>query len=224
MSILKGWIGEKAATFGIWAGLDKRYYPRFHDIIVPTSNGTTQIDHIIVSRVGIFVIETKNYSGWIFGSEKNAQWTQSLYGKKSKFQNPLRQNYRHIKCLSEYTGIPQGRFKSIVFFIGDCTLKTELPPNVINRGLIPYIKSFVQLSVSEEEAVRAMGYLAALQKNPELTKKSHLESLQKRHNSNTTCPKCGGSLVTRTARKGKNAGGQFLACSSFPKCRYSKSL
>ncbi|QYY37413.1 nuclease-related domain-containing protein [Ruficoccus sp. ZRK36] len=105
MSLLKGWLGEKMTSLGIWATLDKQCYPRFHDVIAPSTNGTTQIDHVIVSRVGIFVIETKNYSGWIFGGEKQAKWTQSLYGKKSSFQNPLHQNYRHIKCLSASMGV-----------------------------------------------------------------------------------------------------------------------
>ena len=66
--------------------------------MVPSRNGTTQIDHILVSAYGIFVIETKNLKGWIFGSAENATWTQVLAGKKYPFQNPLKQNYRHTRC------------------------------------------------------------------------------------------------------------------------------
>ena len=99
MGILSGWIGEKTTAFGMWLSLDSNIYRRFHNIIIPTNNGTTQIDHIIVSPFGLFVIETKNYKGWIFGSEKQSKWTQSLYGKKYTFQNPLRQNYKHQLAL-----------------------------------------------------------------------------------------------------------------------------
>ena len=109
-------------------------------VIVPARNGTTQIDHVVVSPYGIFVVETKNYKGWIFGSADQAQWTQSIYGKKNRFQNPLRQNYRHIKCLSDYLDLPEDRFHSVVFFIGDCKLKTDLPANVMTSGLSGYIK------------------------------------------------------------------------------------
>lgn len=122
---MKGWLGEKLTALGIWMHLDKETYRRFHNVIVPARNGTTQIDHVIVSPYGIFVVETKNYQGWIFGSANQAQWTQSIYGKKHRFQNPLRQNYRHIKCLSDYLDLPEDRFHSVVFFIGDCKLKTE---------------------------------------------------------------------------------------------------
>ena len=56
----------------------------------------TQIDHIVISQWGIFVIETKTYSGWVFGDAKSAQWTVSHFRRKDRFQNPLRQNYKHI--------------------------------------------------------------------------------------------------------------------------------
>jgi restriction system protein len=68
---VKGWIGEKVTSAGMWAFLDKDIYRRIDDVIVPASNGTTQIDHVIVSVYGIFVIETKNIKGWIFGSPGN---------------------------------------------------------------------------------------------------------------------------------------------------------
>lgn len=73
--------------------LDAKIYIDINDVTIQTPTGTTQIDHIIVSKFGIFVIETKNMSGWIFGSPDQAQWTQSLPGgNRFRFQNPLRQN------------------------------------------------------------------------------------------------------------------------------------
>lgn len=99
LSLFKGWFGEKQTQFDMWLKLGEEY-TRFHDVIVPTQNGSTQIDHLLISRFGIFVIETKNINGWIFGNEQSRQWTQSLYGKKYKFQNPLHQNYRHTKALA----------------------------------------------------------------------------------------------------------------------------
>ncbi|WP_350617509.1 nuclease-related domain-containing protein, partial [Pseudomonas sp. HY7a-MNA-CIBAN-0227] len=74
-----------------------------NNVTLPLPNGgSTQIDHVIVSIYGIFVIETKNYKGWIFGNEKQRQWTQAFpNGRKYKFQNPLRQNYLHIKTLAD---------------------------------------------------------------------------------------------------------------------------
>ena len=108
-SLVKGFLGELAVTTAKKLFLDAETYFDINNITIPTSNGTTQIDHVIVSRYGIFVVETKNMDGWIFGSESQAEWTQSLPGgRKFKFQNPLRQNYRHTKALSEFLGVDHG--------------------------------------------------------------------------------------------------------------------
>ena len=71
----------------------------FNDVIIQGKYGTVQIDHILVSVYGIFVIETKTYSGWIFGNENSENWTQVLYRERHYFRNPILQNYSHIKAL-----------------------------------------------------------------------------------------------------------------------------
>jgi hypothetical protein len=85
-STLKGWFGEKKTTFKMWLSLDAKIYRRFHDVIIPAANGTTQIDHLLVSPYGLFIVETKNIKGWIFGSEDQAKWTMSVYGKNIHFK------------------------------------------------------------------------------------------------------------------------------------------
>lgn len=151
-SLLKGWVGEVQGVLAHKLLLDSRTYLSLNNVTLPTRDGTTQIDHILVSRYGIFVIETKNMDGWIFGSEHDAQWTQCLYGKKYRFQNPLRQNYRHTRALSEFLGIEHTRFFSVVMFWGNCEFKTSLPPNVLNRGYTTYIQSKTDALFSDEEA------------------------------------------------------------------------
>lgn len=138
----KGWSGEKAASVSLNLNLDLEAYRIFNDIIVPDTVGSTQIDHAVLSRYGIFVIEVKNYSGWIFGKEKDPQWTQVIRKTKNRFQNPLRQNYRHIKALSDFLKLEEIYFYSVVFFIGDSVFKTKMPSNVINNNLSGYIESY----------------------------------------------------------------------------------
>lgn len=222
LNLFKGWIGEKATQFGMWAKLDAEIYQRSHNVIFPTNNGTTQVDHILLSRFGIFVVETKNIDGWIFGNEKSRQWTQSLYGKKYKFQNPLHQNYRHTKAVAEYLGIGDDHIHSVIFFIGDNTqLKTDLPPNVMTKGLSSYIKSFDKFVFTRSEV---NGFVARIEglKEVQVSGRDHVANLKNRYSSTTTCPKCGEDLVERTVKKGPNAGNQFLGCSGFPKCRFTK--
>src|SRR5262245_18196197 len=81
--------------------LDSEHYKVLDDLMLPSlgNTNTTQIDHIVVSDFGIFCIETKSYSGWIFGNARQQHWTQVLYRYKAKFYNPLRQNYAHIKAV-----------------------------------------------------------------------------------------------------------------------------
>jgi hypothetical protein len=214
---VKGWVGEKLTAAGMWLRLDENIYHRVHDVIIPTSNGTTQIDHIVLSVYGIFVVETKNYQGWIFGGEKNGTWCQSLYGKNSRFQNPLHQNYRHTQGLAEFLKLDPKLFHSIVFFIGECEFKTPMPENVLNGGLSTYIKKFNTPLFSPPEVLEIERTLIAAKVNG-LTKQVHVASLEQRHQSTTTCPKCGGQLVQRIA---KASGKSFLGCSNFPKCRHT---
>jgi predicted nucleic-acid-binding Zn-ribbon protein len=224
-SIIKGWVGEAQGTLAKKILLDSKVYLDLNNVTIPTSNGTTQIDHVIVSRYGIFVVETKNMNGWIFGDEKNPQWTQSFFGKKFKFQNPLRQNYRHTQALSEFLDIDHNKFMSIVMFWGDCEFKTPLPPNVMNKGYTSYIKKHKVTLFSDQE-VQA---IAAALKDGMLpkgwaTRRRHVSSLKERLSSTTTCPKCGSPLVLRTARSGANAGSQFFGCTKYPACRYVGKL
>ena len=134
----KGHIGELLVRlFAHWQ-LDKQTYRRLHNVTLNTPDGTTQIDHVFLSRYGIFVLETKNMSGWIFGSEKQAQWTQKL---TFKFQNPLRQNYKHLKALGATLGANPEHLHSVITFVGGSTFKTEVPDNVTQGiGFIRYTK------------------------------------------------------------------------------------
>lgn len=224
LNVVKGWFGEKITSAGMWALIDKDEYRRIDDVIVPAQDGTTQIDHIIVSVYGIFVIETKNIKGWIFGSPENDRWVQSIYGKKRQFQNPLRQNYRHVRCLAEYLKLDAEYFRAVVFFIGGCTFKTPMPSNVLNSGLIPYIKDFKNTCLSPQQVSDIEAKLMALKNDKSMNKQVHLDSLRKRQESSDTCPHCGCQLVRRMARKGPSEGKSFWGCSGYPKCRFTRPV
>ena len=110
--------------------------PNYHlmnHITLRLQDGTTQVDHILVSRFGIFVIETKNYNGWIFAHSKHANWTQVLFSRKSQFQNPIFQNLRHVRAVQELLDfLPADCVKSVVVFTGEAEFKTEVPPGVVS--------------------------------------------------------------------------------------------
>ena len=222
--MLKGWIGELKTGFNLWAGLDKNLYHRCHDVIIPSSHGTTQIDHILVSPFGVFVVETKNYKGWIYGSADQSSWIQVIYKSKYKFQNPLRQTYRHKKVLSKYLGVEESTIQPVISFVGDVEFKTELPSNVLRSGLSSYIKQFEEVVFSDDEIERITGLLSDVQSESKISKSEHIQSLKERHSSNTICPKCGSDLVIKEVKQGERKGLQFFGCSSYPRCRFTKKI
>lgn len=99
----------------------------FHDLYLQKKNGDfSQIDIVVAIPQGLLSIEIKDYSGWLFGNEKQLYWTQILnYGKeKYRFYNPIMQNAGHIKTLREQSKqLANLPIFNIVLFAGNCTLK-----------------------------------------------------------------------------------------------------
>lgn len=226
--VAKGHIGEMLVRlFAHWQ-LDQSTYRRLHNVTLNTPDGTTQIDHVFLSPYGIFVLETKNMSGWIFGTEKQAQWTQKIYKRTYKFQNPLRQNYKHLKALEATLQVNPAHLHSVITFIGGSTFKTEVPTCVTQgTGFIDYIKSF-QLPVFSQAEVDAMiEVLQRGRRSPSLaTHREHVQNLKRRSDptADRLCPKCGNAMVIRTRKAGPKAGQQFWGCSEFPRCRIVQDL
>ena len=224
---IKGKVGEFVVHTANGIHLDKNIYTSIKNITLQLVDGsTTQIDHVVVSKYGIFVIETKNMKGWIFGSEHQKQWTQQLYKEKFYFQNPLHQNYRHIKALEEALNLPPSCFTSVVVFVGECKFKTDLPDNVFKNGqYASYILSFQDERLNPLELRQTLGKLERKGLKPSFkTDKEHVANLRARKQKETlhvktetlTCKRCGKDMVLRHNRK---TGEPFYGCSGYPKCR-----
>lgn len=221
---LKGIIGEFQVNLATKLFLNKDEYHLIKNVTLPTENGTTQIDHIIVSKYGVFVIETKNMKGWIFGGEKQKTWTQKIYKHTNKFQNPLHQNYKHTKTLHSYLDIPEDKLFSVVVFVGDSTFKTDMPDNVTyTGGYVRFIKSKKEPLLSEAEVSDLLKMIESGRLIPSWkTNSNHVAHVKTViEEKKRKCPKCGSKLVVKAAKKGPNAGNEFLACSGFPRCRYA---
>ncbi|MGI6407702.1 MAG: nuclease-related domain-containing protein [Thiopseudomonas sp.] len=183
----KGWLGEAGVKIFGALGLPATKYHKFHNVTIPNeyTKSTSQIDHIIVSRYGVFVVETKMMTGWIFGSEYDKQWTQKFPSKSFKFQNPLRQNYGHIKALQEIlTDIPEEVFENIISMCGEHKIKTAMPKNV-TRGAwyISYIRSFKTVRLTDQQVALAVEAIKTnrLPDNAE-TKKQHIANIKQNNN------------------------------------------
>lgn len=224
-STRRGRVGELAVI----SELDRLsqgpgYWEQLDDLILPTPDGSTQIDHVLVSVFGIFVIETKFRTGWIFGDARSRNWTQIVYGQKYRFQNPIHQNYKHVVAVRDYLGLPQHMIHSIVTFTGNCEFRTSLPLNVVGiEDLVHHIRSHNQQLLDTEEAAFLWHRLNASADDPDVADLNHDEHLLE-NVSNPRCPRCGRNMVVRTARKGANPGDQFWGCSGFPNCRATRQI
>ena len=216
--------GERAVAGRLRNGLPDEYQI-LNDTYLPLPDGTTtQIDHIVVSQYGIFVVETKTYSGWIFGNENSAKWTQTIYHCKHSFQNPIRQNYRHICALSDNLKIPRDYFKSVVAFTGDCDFRTEMPEGVVySRKAAQYIRSFTTPRIKPSQVHEIVSAIQAWQGTiSEERKSAHVQNLKRRHSEVRAdspapkCPLCGGEMVMRHRR---SDGAAFYGCRKYPSCK-----
>lgn len=120
-----GEFGEYLITYALENNNISGYLKVLKNLYIPIGYGkTTEIDVIMIHRKGIFVFESKNYSGWIFGSRNDRYWTQSLKGgQKNRFYNPILQNQTHINALSRILKIDSDKFISMIIFSERCTLK-----------------------------------------------------------------------------------------------------
>lgn len=222
---------------------DKSYI--LSNLYIPKRNGSTsEIDVLYINREGIHVFESKNYSGWIFGNEKNRYWTKILYNnfKKEKlsFYNPARQNKNHIKYLKDYLKTVDVSYFSYLVFSDNATFKdvklessihTLCHYNEVNN-LVLKNKAERNNKLSAERMANLYEKLSCLKSEAEIEigkKKEHIkniEALKKRLESEKklgTCPICGARLKKKVASRGKYKGSEFISCSNYPKCRYIKS-
>ncbi len=229
----------------------KRY---LFNLYIPKNNGeTTELDVVLLHESGIYVFESKNYSGWIFGTESQQYWTQTLPvgrggSQKNQFYNPILQNKGHLKWIQIFLEDQTLPFYSYIVFSDRCTLKnitlTSAKHYVINRyNLLSAVqqniaKTGIQLSpekidnlfeklypFTQIEEAEKMAHITNIQQNTQRSFSQPISNTKVTSNiERIICPRCGEKLVVRIARKGEHQGKKFLGCSNYPKCRYIQSL
>lgn len=218
----KGKRGEKQVA-ALLALLPKKRYKVINDLLIQSGGHSTQIDHVVVSVYGIFVIETKYYQGWIYGGENSEYWTQNIYGNKYQLRNPLWQNQGHVKAIARIIG-DSGKVPifNIVAFSRQASIKVDRSlPVMYWWNVVPYIKRHKETHLTETLADEIYNTLLSANITDKAARKQHVTSVkhnQARRNTavaNGNCPRCGGNLVLRNGRYGR-----FYGCSNYPNCKY----
>lgn len=221
-----GAYGEYLTDYALDHGDIPGRYVTFSNVYVPTRGRTTEIDILMLHERGILVIESKNYSGWIFGSADQKNWTQVFKGgAKERFYNPMKQNRSHINALCNHLGLEESAFVSLIVFSERCELK-KVPANtpevhILQRQhLVRKVNQVLEgreRFFSDEQMDDLEKRLTALLKTEEKAEE-HIKTV-KAIQSGELCPWCGAELVRREGKRGP-----FLGCSTFPKCRYTGQL
>lgn len=225
----KGEFGEYASDYVLnnLAITKKTYIRTIKNVYIENNGQTTELDLIAVTEHGIYVLESKNYSGWIFGDLEGKNWTQCLpNGEKNKFYSPYKQNEGHRKKMIKLLGVDPAKVYSLIVFSDRCTLK-KVPEStdsikflkredllwVMKRDLDKRVKVF-----SKEEVDAIYDKLQPLNQKTAEEKQKHIEQVKNIQQGNI-CPRCKNKLVLR-----KGQYGEFYGCSGYPQCRYTEKI
>lgn len=215
-------------------------YTVLNDLVFRTEKGTTQIDHVVVSKYGVFAIETKNYRGEIYGDDNRQEWTQLIvtevtyakkcwktytYVTKNHFYNPVKQSIGHALRIKEIlSAFPHVKIVPIVVFAGDAVLsKVESRYHVVyEENLLDVISDYRTIYLSDDDVQVVLGILERNNVREMVNDIQHVKNIRKAAREvNATinsgiCPKCGGRLVERNGKYGT-----FYGCSNYPRCRFT---
>jgi hypothetical protein len=221
---IKGFIGEYKVSTKL-SFLSGEYHV-FDNVYLENNGFSTQIDHVIISPYGIFVIETKNYTGMIVGTTESEYWTKVQYKKKYKFYNPIKQNRSHVIALKRLFNLSDKYFFPIVVFHNNAEIKVYTTEDVINfYYLRKTINRYKEEILSEKEVEELCSILKSSLNTEKRRNRKHVQNTKRnivqRKNlvNNRICPKCKGNLVIR---QGKHGG--FLGCSNYPSCKFTHNL
>lgn len=221
--------GEKAESLAAkkLKALPQDEYIVLNDLLLPVSYKTAQIDHVVLSLYGVYVIETKNYSGSVTGTEKSEFWEQYIHGFRYKMGNALRQNENHITAIRRCANIkPEIPVYNFVAFGRDTefNIRHESGQVVYIKDLVPTIlrmRAAEPVYTFEQIRIKADLLLGKNITDTESRKAHNATANAARSNKNNKieagiCPRCGGQLIQR---KGKY--GTFYGCSNYPNCDFT---
>ena len=213
-----GWFGEHW-TKQVLRKLPKNKYKIINDVFIKVNGYTHQIDHVVVSEYGIFCIETKQYNGFIVGKKWDKQWTRYVGKNKYPYENPIRQNYGHVKALSELLNIDEKKIFNIVCIPSNAKLRIEHDGELVrNYTLKDKILSYKDRII--DNVYELIDIINNNNIKDKELKKEHVENIRKNiiNNNINRCPKCGGTLVKRNGQYG-----EFIGCSNYPRCKYTRN-
>lgn len=155
-------------------------YNCLHDLLLKYEGYTVQIDHVVISEYGVFVIETKNFRGHIYGSSEQKRWVQINKGKKRRFYSPTIQNNRHRFVISRICKLPIEKVIPITVFVGKCELHLEdVGRTILSKDLLPYIHGITDKILSQSDVDKIYNRLESRNITSESVRRHHVAYVQR---------------------------------------------
>ncbi len=216
---IKHLFGE-ASIKKVLRKLPKDNYILLNDVTIKSARKVYIIDNLVISKFGIFVIEFVDVSGKVYGDDRSDEWIELNGTKKKYFKNPTHKNHSSIRMLSELLEIDQRFFIPIICFSNDAVICTEIKDKTTKLEILDdciknYHKEVLKYGLSE---------MANKIKEANIIKEKNIPLADKKVDNkkrviDNKCPKCGSKLVKRNGKYG-----DFLGCSNYPECKYTREI
>lgn len=178
---LIGFLGENNTKDAL-KGLPKDKYKIINNILIKINGYTHQIDHVIVSQYGIFCIETKQYNGYIKGSKWDKNWTRIVGKNRYLYENPIRQNYGHVKTLCELLNMDESKIYNIVCIPSGAKLRIKHDGELVRYNtIVDKILSYKDIVIDNVDEI-----VDIINKNnitDKTIKKEHIENIRNNLNN-----------------------------------------
>ena len=190
--------------------LDKKKYTILNNVVLESQRKTYKLDTVIISSYGIFVIKYVDYDGKVYGDDRELSWIQLKDNKKIYFDNPVRELHSNVRVIGNVLDLNEKYFIPIICFTKEANLSLDIKDKVTQVEFLDdvvksYKKEILKYGLKEIKQTIINGRVTT--------------PVVVNNDSPNTCPNCGSKLVVR---KGKY--GDFVGCSSYPNCKYTREL
>jgi len=200
------------------------------DVVLLTFEGLIQIDFIIVSRFGVFVVASFDHTGVIDGAESSNTWLQIVNKNEAhEFPNPSKQLKKNTETLRSLINLDKKKIFSVVVFDRISGFASSMRARTTHgNGYMEYIRTKRELLLTTKEIKNIVETIEAKRKKQGLISGlKHLDTssqISSILDDEEGCPSCGSEMEIKVEKSGRNAGQQYLRCVLFPTCRSTRTI
>jgi len=163
----RGDIAERRVRRILTIGLERSRYTVFNDLVIPFGGGTARVDHAVVSKYGIFVIESVYAPGIVAGTAVQERWKRKRLGRIHRLDNPVHRNRVQVEALASALDFPMTVFEPVVVLVGTQAVREPRPTQVVSpEKLLARLRRAGQPKLDDEQVAQALHGIEAARLKP----------------------------------------------------------